>query len=493
MHKNIEILNSLDIGSWIAEEEANDVKDYFLETLYWRDLIEDNVDIIFGPKGSGKSALYSHLISNESLFFEKNIIILKAENIKGSPIFGEIKMDPPTSENEFNRLWKLYFLILISQTLEEFKIKDESAQYIQSMLQQSGLIPTNKSFKSYLKSAIEYIKKFRGIKSITPGVGVNEFTGVPNKFDFKISFEEPDNAESERGIISIDSLFMQVNSCLLANGVKIWIGLDRLDVAFESSPEIEKRALRSLFRVYLDFLQFESLRLKVFLRDDIWKGIIEDGFREYSHITRKTTIEWDKSSLFILLMKRIIKNKVIRDEYQITEDDILHDIKKLEEVFSKIFPKSSNVGQKTFDWIISRTVDGKKINYPRNLIQLIKTAKHKQLKGWHNGEFKPADQKELFINKYLVAALETVSQTQTEVIFSEYPQCKTLINKLRKIGPRIQIDELKSIWGAEKQSEAKILFEQLDKIGFFENLGTDDKPIANIPILYRPYLKLPYT
>ena len=77
MHKNIETLNSLDIGSWIAEEEASDVKDYFLETHYWKDLIEDKVDIIFGPKGSGKSALFSHLISNEALFFSKNVIIVK--------------------------------------------------------------------------------------------------------------------------------------------------------------------------------------------------------------------------------------------------------------------------------------------------------------------------------------------------------------------------------------------------------------------------------
>ena len=243
----------------------------------------------------------------------------------------------------------------------------------------------------------------------------------------------------------------------------------------------------------MDFLQFENLRLKIFLRDDIWKGIIEDGFREYSHVTRKTTIEWDKSSLFILIMKRILKNKGIKDEYYDSEGDIFHDLKKLEEIFARVFPKTSTNGQKTFEWIISRTVDGKKLNYPRNLIQLIKTAKHRQLKAWHNGEFNPADQKELFISKYLIAALETVSQNQTEVLFSEYPQCKTLINKLRKTGTRLQIDELKSIWGAEKQSEAKILFEQLERIGFFENLGTDDKPVANIPIIYRPYLKLQFT
>ena len=287
---------------------------------------------------------------------------------------------------------------------------------------------------------------------------------------------------------------MNVNECLQDNGFKMWLAVDRLDVAFESSPDIEKKALKSLFKVYLDLLQYEHLRLKIFLRDDIWKGLVEGGFREYSHITRKTTIEWDKSSLYILLMKRIVKKNIaIQKEFEISDTDIFQDLSKLNKIFSRIFPATLSNGQKTFDWIISRTVDGKKLNYPRNLIQLIKTAKHMQLKGWHNGEYNPADQKELFLNKYFKLALESVSQTQTEVLFSEYPEYRTLINKLKKHGPKIPIDELKTIWGVEKISEAKSLYEQLERIGFIERSGTDDKPIAMIPNIYKPYLKLQFT
>jgi hypothetical protein len=55
-------------------------------------------------------------------------------------------------------------------------------------------------------------------------------------------------------------------------GINVWILLDRLDVAFAEHPDLEANALQGLFRVYLDLMGYEHVKLKIFLRSDIGKG-----------------------------------------------------------------------------------------------------------------------------------------------------------------------------------------------------------------------------
>ena len=54
-----QILQNVTFGKRIAEEESNELSSYFVETEQWRLVFAGSVDIIYGPKGSGKSAIYS--------------------------------------------------------------------------------------------------------------------------------------------------------------------------------------------------------------------------------------------------------------------------------------------------------------------------------------------------------------------------------------------------------------------------------------------------
>src|SRR5690606_29211793 len=94
-------------------------------------------------------------------------------------------------------------------------------------------------------------------------------------------------------------------------GYQAWVLLDRLDVAFAENVELESNALRALFRVYLDLLALSNVKLKIFLRTDIWARITSEGFREASHITRHVTITWNRSSLLNLVVKRAVHNETI--------------------------------------------------------------------------------------------------------------------------------------------------------------------------------------
>jgi len=58
-------LQSSTFGSRVAEDEGEDLKSYFVETEQWRKVIAGDVDVIYGSKGAGKSALYSLLVDQK--------------------------------------------------------------------------------------------------------------------------------------------------------------------------------------------------------------------------------------------------------------------------------------------------------------------------------------------------------------------------------------------------------------------------------------------
>jgi hypothetical protein len=66
-------------GSAFAEQELDELAEYFVETDQWRRLYAGDVDIVYGPKGSGKSALYSLLVTKQQELFDRGILIVPAE------------------------------------------------------------------------------------------------------------------------------------------------------------------------------------------------------------------------------------------------------------------------------------------------------------------------------------------------------------------------------------------------------------------------------
>ena len=95
------ILRSITFGHRIAEEETDVLSTYFVETDHWERLYRGDIDVIYGPKGSGKSALYSLLLSKSTQLFDRNIVLVAGENPRGATAFRDLATDPPASEREF--------------------------------------------------------------------------------------------------------------------------------------------------------------------------------------------------------------------------------------------------------------------------------------------------------------------------------------------------------------------------------------------------------
>lgn len=448
--------------------------------------------MVYGRKGAGKSAIYSVLLDHSRRLFDQSIFITSAENPRGAPAFKDLIADPPASEEEFRALWKLYFLSLTGSVFREYDISNKPARSLIATLEEAKLLPKDQNLSSYIRSALDYVRALLNIESVEAGLKLDSVSGLPSGMTGKITLKEPSSSARELGLVSIDSLFRMANDALKEESFQLWIALDRLDVAFAENVDLEEHALRALFKVYLDLLGFDRIHPKIFLRSDIWERITKAGFREASHITRHVTITWDRQSLMNLVVRRILKNDVLLQQYQLNPQEILSDSNRQTALFYRIFPNKVDLGDnkpETFDWMLSRTRDGLSETAPRELIHLLSSTREVQLRKLEVGNPDPPE--ELLIDRPAIKeALKQVSQVRLEqTIFAEYPQFRELLLKLKGEKTEQTPDTLASIW-ASPSSEALLNASNLAKIGFFETRGTNEEPKFWVPFLYRDALDM---
>lgn len=478
------IITKLNVGSRVAEQETEGLKTYFQQTQLWHSILNEKTDIIFGCKGSGKSALYTYLPNKEYDLLEKNVHLLLAENPRGTVAFKDLSTTPPKDEFEFRSIWKLYFIILISQKLTEEHYSDEDFNHVVEKLQDSDLLPRRLSFTSIVKMVRDYIRRIN--PAFEPNLGLDQYSGLVTKVGVKISLLEPSTKDSDIGVVSLDYLFDLLNRSLNRKKEKVWLSIDRLDAIFQDNFDLEATALRTLFQVYLDLQQYDNIRLIIFLRDDIWNRIIEGGFREASHLIKTETISWDKISLFNLLMSRIIKNDEIVEFYEL--DNTSFNLK--EELFKKIFPrKNRENGDFNFEWIITRIKDAFDNATPRELIHLIDAAIKHEIKRISENNYQTNS---LISIEALLEGLKETSKTKVETLIAEYPNLKIYILRLKGKKPRLKFDELKDIWGVGKK-DSVIITNNLVKIGLLKNESDNEEyNTLFVPTIFRPYLKIQY-
>lgn len=484
-----DIVNSMKLGSRTAEEETDSLGKYFVETESWRKVYEGDVDLIYAPKGGGKSAIYAMLKGRENDLFDRRILLTSAENTSGEPALKQaVQQTPPTSEIDFIGIWKLYFISLIAKTIEEYDIKNHAAKTLLNKLSKAGLhTPQKRSLLQVLRDAVDYVKNSFSVTTSFP-VAPETGTVTPTFTITPITFTEPSQLDRQRGIIGVDSLFELCNDAFAQAEFKVWLLLDRLDVAFSDSPELERNALRALFRVYNDMRAYPEISLKIFLRSDIWSAINVGGFREASHLTRHLNIRWDPDSLLQLAVQRILQSEALCKHYGVDRKDVLADSSMQMELFHIVYPPQVDQGArkpKTFDWCLSRTKDGTGSNAPRELIHLLSVVRDNQLNRCNNGKDSPAG-KSVYDRQSFKEAMKIVSKVRFELtLYPEYPSHRRRIEKLRNQKATQTLTTLSEIWEVSME-ECSMYADALVEIGFFEKAGE----FYNVPFMYRPFLKM---
>src|ERR1700733_4787566 len=151
-----DIFLSMTFGHRVAEEETDVLATYFVETDHWNRLLRGDIDVVYGPKGSGKSALYSLLLEKSSDLFDRNILLVAGENPRGAPAFRDLATNPPTSEREFVGLWKLYIAALLHSALADYGIRNEHQEDLEKALTQEGLVKGSLNLAGLLRAVVNY-------------------------------------------------------------------------------------------------------------------------------------------------------------------------------------------------------------------------------------------------------------------------------------------------------------------------------------------------
>lgn len=487
-----EILLTVSFGQRVAEEETDLLATYFVETDQWNRLYRGEIDVVYGPKGAGKSALYALLLVKASELFDRSIVLIAGENPRGATVFRDLGTDPPASEREFVGLWKLYIAALLQSALADYGILNLATRQLEAALVREGLLKGKLSLAGLLRVVGDYARRALRPQAVEGGVNLDPISQLPAGFTGKITFSEPTNSSADPELKSVDRLLELANEGLRLGSVNAWVLLDRLDVAFADNADLESNALRALFRVYLDILSLPNVKLKIFLRTDIWTRITTQGFREASHITRHVTISWNRNSLLNLVVRRALGNASIREAYSVGGELARRSVPEQEEFFYRLYPSQVDVGPNkpnTMDWLLSRTRDGTKSNAPRELIHFLNSLREVQVKRLEIGEAPPEGEL-LFARPSFKDALPAVSKVRLEqTLYAEYPELQVWVEKLRGAKTLQTPDTLAEIWNVSRD-DAIAHAARLVTVGFFEGRGSQQTPEYWVPFLYRDALDL---
>jgi hypothetical protein len=487
------VLREISFGARVAEEEAGELSRYFVETDQWHRIYRGDIDIVYGAKGAGKSAMFALLLDREDPLFDRRILLSGVEDPRGAPVFSQLTADSLLTESELRALWKLYFLSLIGKQLRDYKIKGRLSGRVIEELGRAGLLEHTSNLRRLLHMALRYVRRVSRTNSVEAGLHMDPFTGMPDGVTGRITFREPSLEERlQHGLVSVDEILDVADQALKESDLSVWLVLDRLDMAFAESEELEANALRALFRVYLGFRRLDRIALKIFLRSDIWERITQHGFREASHITKELTIAWEPDSLLHLIIRRLLRSHVVRQRFGVSETAVLNDWYQ-KHIFYSIFPKRRSArdgrGSDTFEWIMSMVCDGTGAVEPRELIHLFNAAREAQIRRLEMGHAHPPGEPLFDLIAFGEALLEVSRARLQQTIYAEYPQYRRWIERLTGERTEHTSRSLAALWLVNER-EAGRRAERLVGIGVFEQSGARTAPVYSVPLLYRPALGL---
>lgn len=490
--KRPDLLKQLSFGVQVAEDEINELASYFVETNQWAKIANGQIDIVRGEKGAGKSAIYSLLMTRTGDFFDNGVLLVAAENPRGATVFKDLVTDPPTSENEFIALWKIYALTITAQQLKEYGIRGKDIDRVYHALEDAKLLEREFSLAGLLRSAHDYVRSMVRAEAVEGGILIDPATQLPTGVTGKIVFREPSAALKDRGFITVDKLYEYLNDALLANNLKVWVLLDRLDVAFVENHSQEANALRALIRAYADVRHRDQISLKIFLLEDIWRRITENGMREASHLIRYVILDWTQPALLNLIMRRLLNNSILTTEFSIDANVVLQDADEQSKLFYRFFPAQVEQGPQkasTFKWLVTRCADGTGKTAPRELIHLLNCILEQEIKRLEQGR-QAAREDQLFDRSVFKLALPTVSGARlNQYLYAEYAGERPFVSRLDGQKTEQTLENLSTLWGISTDL-ALAKAKELVELGFFEQRGTRDEPTFWVPFLYRDALHL---
>lgn len=472
-------LQLLDLGNSVAEFDDS-LQKYFIENEAFRALVNNRVDVVAGDKGTGKTALYQTLRRRYASLPElKGVELISGFNPAGNPVFQRLTKQEVMTEGQYASVWKAYILSLVGNWLLAIVGDDMSASLkkLDHLLVSTGLRSSDDKPETVFSKILNSIQSVLKPASAEAAITFSE-TGVPIVTP-KVTFGNGKGDSPPIKEVSHEEALRLLDDCVADVGITVWIAIDRLDEAFQGFPGVEVPALRALLRTYLDLQDFQHLRLKLFVRRDLFRKVIGDGFVNLTHINaRKIEIIWEEADLLNLLCRRVRERRELLD--LLAANDLTD-----EALFYRLMPDKVDPAERkptSWNWIMSRIRDGNNTKPPRNLIDLVTRAREAQLRAESRMPRSFTPEGPLLESLALRAGLSALSTARVEdtLLAEGGAYVAAMIEKFRRSKAehnRDSISETLGITGATLDAAIK----QLVEIGLLEEL----KSTWKVPMLYR--------
>ncbi|MBN4049831.1 hypothetical protein JYT84_00225 [bacterium AH-315-M10] len=506
MHKNTklaEVLKMIDLGSDVAETD-HVLQHARVDTAAFSSLYNDRVDLIPGTKGSGKSALYRLFVQflAPRILESRRVLIAHGVEPEGDITFQEFQsVFGSLSERDFTNFWCVY---LVSLAHEEFiksprfkehveMCKAEIAEFEAACM--AARIPRIEKAKSLRDVITWVVNAIRPAKAKIKGrVATPLFAG---ELGSELEFQPPampvgppmELDKLPRYTLDIKKALEKV---LEKADLQLWLMMDRLDELFPRGSPVESRALRGLLRTLRIFDSDSRIRVKVFLRDDIFRQITEGpkGFTALTHVTSRMAdaLSWTGDEILTLIVKRIFGSSDLCEFVGVDVARLFASQDYRQECFYRVFPETVHSGKrqsKTHRWIYNHCMDGNRVVTPRDVIYLLKTAQEYRIK--HLLADSDGEGKFLFDPQAILYGHGKLSTwKRTSYILAEFKHFEGLIDKF--VGGKAEYteDAIRKLLGRDSDSHLK----NLRSIGLLEKLTKKGKTKYSFPYLYRQGMQL---
>lgn len=275
------------------------------------EFLDENKSIVVGERGTGKTAIF-RLLSEEKLKFRNDdkrtqIYIPIDEELAyrtlQAQVLKQIQESTERKSTSYRIIWELLFVSRCLDRLAKKHPNDEVLKAIKTKFYRvvGWQLDENISFIDVLIRT----KKTFGVK-LESG-----FTGLilPNIY---ASIEpSKDNNNDQNNLLTLDlvELKSELNSFLKKKKIIVYILLDKLD-EFVAGEEYatQRDVLQALIQCWRDYQSIPTIKLKLFLRKDLYERIDFSSIGRDKIDHRKVDLKWTDEDIRQFIALRIYHN-----------------------------------------------------------------------------------------------------------------------------------------------------------------------------------------
>jgi len=338
------ILIDVNIGNSIAENEEQELSEYFIRTGQFYQALKAKQALIVGSKGSGKTATFYQIRDTLMESNSKNLICeIKPSDYKMERFLSSLKLLDQGSGlvgHVLENIWKMIIYCCLLDTINR-EIEGRPV-YFEKSIEEEKLVDFVSIHRELICSPFE--QKFEIAYNWLHEVSLNV-----DEFSKKIHSDFLSSAK-------------YVLYPILHDRNKIVILLDNLDKAWEANSDLVLQA--QLFfnllgihrRLYADF-KIEDVSVLIFMRRNIYEYILTNVARESDKLNAETIeLTWDDRDVLLLVLYERFK---IASEFW---------GKEVDDIWNTFF-KWDNDEMQLKDWLYNAVLPR-----PRDLIRLIQKA-----------------------------------------------------------------------------------------------------------------------